>query len=215
MPQPFRLYYSPGSCSLVAHIALKEAGVEFETSRVVIAEGEHLQPEFLAINPHARLPALSTEHGVITENIAILNLLADLTGAPGSVPRGDPYATARVNELLGWFSATVHISFATVFRGSRFTADESVWPILGAGGRAALSLQFDEIDGLAVDEWLAPGGFSAADSYALAMLRWAKRLGFEIARYPRWAALVDRVLGRPAVISAIKNEGLAIEEFRP
>jgi len=210
-----KLFYSPGACSLVPHIALEEAGAEFAALRIPIAEGGHLSAEYLAINPHARLPALDTERGVITENIAVVNFLADRFGAAGSVPRGDPYAAARCNELLGWFSSSVHIAFAEVWRGSRFTDDEKLWPALEAGGRKVLARQFDEIEALCVDDWLAPGGFSAADSYALTFLRWAKRIGFDVARYPQWAALAGRALERPAVGRALEREGLEAEQFQP
>ena len=210
-----KLYYSPGACSLVPHIALEEAGVDFEALRIPIADGGHLTPEYLAINPHARLPALGTDQGVITENIAVLNFLADRLQAAGSVPRGDAFAAARVNELLGWFSSSVHIAFAQIWRGSRFTDDEKLWPALEATGRKVLHRQFDEIETLCVDEWLVPGHFTAADSYALTFLRWAKRIGFEISRYPRWVALAGRALDRPAVQRALEREGLKAEEFQP
>jgi glutathione S-transferase len=211
----FTLYHSPGACSLAPHIALEEAGANYEPVRVTLAAGEHLKPEFLAINPHARVPALATERGVITENVAILNFIADEHGAPGSVPRGDPYAAARCNELLGWFASTVHISFAQVWRSARFSRDEAVHPAIVQGGRENLEQQFAEIEGLCVDEWLAPGGFSAADSYALLFLRWGKRIGFDIARYPRWAALAGRVLERAAVWRVLEREGLQAGEFQP
>ena len=210
-----KLFYSPGACSLVPHIALEEAGAEFAALRIPIAEGGHLSAEYLAINPHARLPALDTERGVITENIAVVNFLADRFGAAGSVPRGDPYAAARCNELLGWFSSSVHIAFAEVWRGGRFTDDAKLWPALEAGGRKVLGTQFDEIEALCVDDWLAPGGFSAADSYALTFLRWARRIGFDITAYPQWAALAGRVVERPAVKRALEREGLKAEEFQP
>ena len=154
-----KFFYSPGACSIVPHIALEEAGADFEPVKVVLAEGQHLQPEYLAINPHARVPALGTDRGVITENVAVLNFIADQHGAPGSVPRGDAYATARCNELLGWFSSTVHISFAEIWRGSRFTDDESVWPILEQGGRRNLEQQFAEIE-----SFRAKPGLSATSS---------------------------------------------------
>lgn len=210
-----KLYYSPGACSLVPHVALEEAGVEFQALRIPIAEGGHLQPEYLAINPHARLPALGTDQGVITENIAVLNFLADRLGAEGSVPRGDPFAAARTNELLGWFSSSVHIAFAGVWRGGRFTDDEKLWPALEAGGRKVLLRQFDEIEALCVDEWLVPGHFTAADTYLLTFLRWGKRIAFDIGRYPQWSALVGRILERPAVQRALDREGLKPEEFQP
>ena len=210
-----KLYYSPGACSLVPHIALEEAGVELTALRIPIAEGGHLTPEYLAINPHARLPSLETDRGVITENGAVVNFIADRFGAAGSVPRGDPYAAARCNELLGWFGSSVHIAFAEVWRGGRFTDDQSLWPALEAGGRKILGRQFDEIETLCGGEWLVATGFTAADSYALTFLRWARRIGFDISRYPNWAALAGRALKRPAVLRALDREGLTVEEFRP
>ena len=215
MSKPLKLYYSPGACSLVPHIALEEAGATFEALRIPIAEGGHLTPEYLAVNPHARLPALGTDGGVITENIAVLNFLGDKFGAEGSVPREDPYAAARCNELLGWFSSSVHIAFAQVWRGIRFTDDQALWPGLEKGGRKVLARQFDEIDSLCTDEWLVRGQFTAADSYALTFLRWARRIGFEIELYPNWVALVGRVLERPPVRRALDLEGLRVEEFGP
>src|SRR6476661_1311284 len=170
-----KLYYSPGACSLVPHIALEEAGVDFVPLRIPLAEGANLKPEYLRINPHARLPALGMDDSVITENVAVLNFLADRFEAEGSVPRGDALAAARANELLGWFSSSVHIAFAQVWRGNRFTDDEKLWPALEAGGRKVLARQFDEIEALCVDDWLVPGHFTAADSYALTFLRWARR----------------------------------------
>lgn len=208
-----KLFYSPGACSLVTHIALEEAGAEFEPVRVMLAQGEHLKPEYLAINPHARVPALGADQGVIAENIAILNFIADTFGGEGSVPRGDPFAAARCNEYLSWFASSVHIAFAQLWRAERFTDDQSVWEAIQAGGRKALEKQFDEIETLCGDGWLVSGYFTAADSYVLTFFRWGRRIGEEMIIYPAWAALCRRMLERPAVQRALQREGLGAEEF--
>jgi glutathione S-transferase len=210
-----RLFYSPGACSVVTHIALEEAGVEFDPVRVVLAEGQHLKPEYLAINPHARVPALIAGNQTITENVAILNFIADEYRAPGAVPRGDAPAAARCNELLGWFASTVHISFAQIWRGERFTSDKALWPAIEQGGREALARQFAEIEELCAGAWLVGGAFTAADSYALIFFRWGRRIGVEMASYPRWSALTARVLERPAVQRALEREGLSAADFQP
>lgn len=209
-----KLFYSPGACSIVSHIALEEAGADFEPVRVTLAQGEHLADEYRAINPHARVPALSTEAGVITENIAILNFIADEFKATGSVPRGDHHAAARCNELLGWFASSVHIAFAEIWRGSRFTDDENVWPALEAGGRKALHSQFAEIEQACGGGWLVANDFTAADGYALTFFRWGKRIGLDMSAYPKWAALVERILERVAVKRVLDREGLSADEFR-
>lgn len=208
------LYYAPGSCSLVTHIALEEAGVPYEAARIDFSKGEQREPAFLAINPHGRVPALKTEQGVITENVAILLYLADLHGADGSVPRGDPDVTARAMQLLSWLSGTVHATaFAALFRPGRFTADESLHPGIKEGAHAALSGHFVELDDLCGEGWLVGERFSAADSYAAVFYRWARAAKFDMSLYPRWTALTARVVERPAVVRAIEQEGLKVTQF--
>jgi len=210
-----KFFHSPGACSLVSHIALEEAGADYDAVRVLLAQGEHLKPEYLAINPHARVPALATGQGTITENVAILNYIADRFGAAGSVPRGDAFETAKVNELLGWFASTVHISFAQVWRGNRFTRDETAHPALIEGGRQNLAQQFAEIEAMVGDGWLAGNRFSAADSYALIFYRWGRRIEMGMAAYPNWAALNRRLLAMPSVARVIEKEELGTELFQP
>lgn len=210
-----KLFYSPGACSLVSHIALEEAGADFEPVRVVLAKGEQLTAEYRAINPHARVPALATNEGTITENIAILNYIADRFGAAGSVPRGDAFVTAKVNELLGWFSSTVHISFAQIWRAGRFTRNERFQQPIIDGGRENLIQQFAEIEGLVGGGWLVGDRFSAADSYALTFFRWGRRIEMDMAAYPKWAALNKRLLAEPAVQRVVETEELGTELFQP
>ena len=74
----YRLYYSPGACSMAAHIVLEELDVDFELERIAVAERATQQPSYLAINPKARVPALGIpgEARVLTELAAILTYLA-------------------------------------------------------------------------------------------------------------------------------------------
>lgn len=210
-----KLFHSPGACSLVPHIALEEAGADYEPVRVMLVQGEHLKSEYLAINPHARVPALVTDQGTITENVAILNYIADLFGAAGSVPRGDAFVAGKCNELIGWFSSSVHITFALIWRASRFSDDENIHPLIQEHGRKILVAQFEEIEGLVDDGWLVGDRFSAADSYALTFFRWGRRLGMDMRAYPKWAALNARLLAGPSVQRAIANEGLELDLFEP
>ncbi|HET7708879.1 MAG TPA: glutathione S-transferase C-terminal domain-containing protein [Sphingomicrobium sp.] len=209
------LYYSPGACSLVPHIALQEAGAEYEARRVVLAEGEHRTPDYLSINPHARVPALDIDGQVVTENIAILNYIAHCWGADGSVPVEDHLAAARCNQLLGWFASSVHIGFAQVWRAERFTFDEGAHPAIQAGGHEVLDRHFGEIEARVSDGWIVPGQFTAGDSYLLTFFRWARRIGRDMTAYPRWRGLVDRVLERRTVQLVLATEGLETAEFLP
>lgn len=69
------------------------------------------------------------------------------------------------------------------------------------------------MDGLAGADWVIGECFTAADSYLLTFRRWAIRIGADVAAHPGWAALVGRVLERPAVQRALTREGLTPSEF--
>jgi glutathione S-transferase len=209
-----KLYYSPGACSLVTHIALHEAGAEHEAHRIDFAAGEQRSPEYLAVNPHGRVPALVTDDGTITENLAILGFIADSFGAPGSIPRGHAFKTARTMQMLSWLSGTVHATaFAALFRPARFTPDETLHAGIKEGAHAALTSHFVELDDLCGPGWLAGDDFTAADSYTAVFYRWARAAKFDLSLYPRWTTLVGRVVERPSVVRAIEHEGLRIEQF--
>ncbi|HLL31756.1 MAG TPA: glutathione S-transferase N-terminal domain-containing protein, partial [Allosphingosinicella sp.] len=112
-----RLFYSPGACSLVPHIALEEAGADFDAVRTPIAEKAHKRPEYLAINPRGLIPALEADGRFVTENIALLAWIGHRWPESGQLPLDDLPALARVFELLSWFATTVHYGgFGPIFR---------------------------------------------------------------------------------------------------
>ena len=57
----FRLYYAPGTCALATHIALEEAGAPYKAVLVDFRSRSQRSPEYLAVNPKGRVPALATE----------------------------------------------------------------------------------------------------------------------------------------------------------
>ena len=108
-----KLYYSPGACSLASHMALEEAGADYEPVRINFAEAQQRSPEYLRINPKGRVPALAEGDRVVTENPAILRYVARLYPQAKLWPE-DPYAEARCTEWLAFISSTVHPAYAHV-----------------------------------------------------------------------------------------------------
>lgn len=209
------LFYSPGACSLAVHIALREAGAEFALHRVVLAEGAQFKPEFLAINPKARVPALRRGDVVLTEGLAILDWVVRSWPAATLLP-DDPWQRARAMEALVWLNGTVHGEmFASIFRPGRFVADPAVQPALKDTGMGRLRQTFAELDQrLTGREWLIGERFSLPDAYLFVLYRWGKRVQLPMASdYPQVRALVQRVLARPAVQAALAAEGLTAADY--
>src|SRR3954466_3908259 len=104
-----KLYYTPGTCALASHIALEEAGADYTTVRVDFKSDEQRQPDYLAINPKGRVPALVTAHGVLTETPAILAYVAQSFPQARLAP-SDPFGFAEVQAFNNYLCSTVHIA---------------------------------------------------------------------------------------------------------
>lgn len=202
------LYYSPGACSLGAHIVLRELAIPFEPRRVTIAKGEHLAPEYLAVNPRGRVPTLVIDGQAVRELSGILTWLAHRAGK--LFPPVGTLESARCSEWLAWLTSSVHISFALLWRGQRFIDEPAAYPALEVRGRAALTEQFAEIErALTNHEYVVGGQYSVVDANLLPLYRWGSRVGFAMRRdYPAWTAHTQRLLARPAVREAVEAEGI-------
>jgi len=102
------LYFSPGSSSMAVHIALHEIGVDFERRLVSLAKREQFAPEYLAVNPEAKVPTLMIDGRPLTEVAAVLYYLAKLFPAAGLWPDSGIEAEARVLSWMSFIASTVH-----------------------------------------------------------------------------------------------------------
>lgn len=193
-----KLYLTPGACSLADHIALREAGLEFEPVRVDIpSRRTEAGEDFTAVNPKGYVPALVLDDGqVLTENTAILSWIAEQ--APALVPEG-ALGRIRLVEMLAFIAAEIHKPLIRI-----------MFPTGDADKALAAELVDQRLRYLAErlkGDFLLGGRVSTADAYLLVMLRWAAMLGVAIpAPLP---AFVERMNARPAVQRALRDEGLS------
>jgi glutathione S-transferase len=205
------LYHHPGACSLAPHIALEEIGVPFSAKRINLLAGEHQTPDYLAINPHGRVPALTDGDFVLTEGPAILSYLGHRFPEAGLLDLADVNRLGRTHELLNFFSSSVHIAFAQVWRAGRFADGEAERQDVVENGRRAVAGYFDEIETLVPDgRWLVGGRYSIADPYLLVFFRWGRRIDWDMRRYAAWNRHKDAMLARPAVQRALAREEIEI-----
>lgn len=206
------LYYSPGACSLAAHIILEEITQPFRTERVAIREGAHLTPEYLALNPHARVPTLVEDGFVLTESPAILSYLGHVAPQAQLLDLDNLRNFGRTAELLNYFSSAVHIAFAQIWRSTRFAQSGAARAEVEQAGLESARRYFTELEELArAGDWLVGNRFSIADPYMLVFYRWGALVGIDMAPYSAWTAHKDRMIERPAVQRALAREQIEID----
>src|SRR5580693_8743925 len=112
-----KLYYMTGACSLASYIALNEAGIKFEAIKV--DHKTHRTPDgadFNAINTKGYVPALLLDSGeLLTENVAVLQYIADLNPASRLAPAAGTIERYRLMEWLSYINSEIHKSFGPLF----------------------------------------------------------------------------------------------------
>jgi len=200
-----KLYYAPGTCSLSPHIALREAGLDFELVKVdsKTKTTEH-GADYWKINPYGYVPALELDDGaVLTEGPAIVQYIADLKPESGLAPANGTLERARLQSALGFINSELHKGIGALFA-----------PGLGEAAKLAaldkIDLRLQQLSAqLGEREWLVNGAFGAADGYLYNVLRWLKFFDVDLKRWPLLAAHSERVAQRPSVRAALQAEGIA------
>ena len=199
-----KLYYAPGTCALAAHIACEEGNVPCTYVKVDLRT-KKLEDgsDSLAINPKGAVPALALDgDGVLTENAAVLQYIADQ--APGSAlaPAPGTFERYRLAEWLNYIASEIHKAWTPLWHAT--SSDEAK-----DAARKSLAVRFDYVGKrLASTPWLLGDGFTVADAYLFVMLNWAAHLKFDLAPWPMLQAYHKRIGERSAVQRALRAEGL-------
>ena len=191
-----KLFFAPEYSSLADHIALLEAGMEFDIAEVDLDTKQLCAGgSYLDVNPKGQVPALLFDDGeLLTENLAILSWVADR--APHLAPTGE-FGRYRLLEMLSFIASEIHKRFA-IF-GS--LAEKARDPV-------AKDIQrWLDYSGARLGRgYLLGDQFSVADAYLFVLARGAPQFGFELG--DALSDYVARISARPAVEAALRREGV-------
>jgi glutathione S-transferase len=129
---PLKLYYSPGACSFVPHVALLEADLNVD---LILARVGQMTPEFSSINPKRRVPVLVINIiDIITEMSAVLAAISSLSPETNLLGR-TALKTIRVYKWLNWLSTVAHgQALGSIWRPKRYSNDPSIYPAIREKG---------------------------------------------------------------------------------
>ena len=205
-----KLFYAVGTCALASHIALEEAGAEYDAVRLDFRTNDQRKPEYLAINPKGRVPALVTDDGVLTETPAILAFVAQSFPSAGLAPMADPFAFACVQAFNSYLCSTVHVAHAHRMRGYRWADDPDAIEEMRRKAPAAVGECFDLIERKMIEgPWVMGEAYTVCDPYLFTLAQWLEADGVNPAQLPKIRDHRRRMSERPAV-----KKGLA-EELSP
>lgn len=202
-----KLYYAPGTCALASHIALEETGAEFETVRIDFRNNEQRKPEYLAINPKGRVPALVTDHGVLTETPALLVYIAQTYPKAGLAPLDNAFALARAQAFNSYLCSTAHVAHSHRMRGYRWADDPAAIREMQRKVPESVGACFELIEREMFDgPWVMGKTYTICDPYLFTLAQFLEGDGVDPARFPKVLDFRNRMAERPAVKRALAEE---------
>lgn len=206
----YTLYYSPGTASMVVHLALLEIGEPYELKEVDFGHNAQRDPAYLALNPRGVVPTLVIDGRARCESAALLMLLAEQHPAAGLAPAfGTPEREAwrqwivyLTNTLMStyrfWFYPLElgAVEHPPQVRDALVAKIEGVW-------------EFIHRELSAHGPYLLGESFSAADLLLAMLMRWSRNMPRPASEWPTLARLAELIRQRPSWQRVYQIEGLS------
>ncbi|KIN74787.1 glutathione S-transferase family protein [Sulfitobacter guttiformis] len=203
-----KLFYANGTISIAPAIALIEAGLAHDLARLDFAQGAQTKPEYLAINPKGRVPALVLADGrVLTETGALLDYIAALAPDANLTP-DSPEDAAHMRSVMYYLASTMHVAHAHKMRGSRWADNEDSFADMKAKvpQTMAACAAFVETECLRGD-YVCGTRFTLADAYLFVVCCWLTGDGVTVSDFPKIDAFLHRMEQRDSV-KAMRAKGM-------
>ncbi|KAA0997495.1 glutathione S-transferase [Paraburkholderia panacisoli] len=202
------LYFSPLACSLATRIALYEADadarfIEVDTNSKRLRDGS----DFYPINPLGQVPVLRTDDGwLLRENTAILPYVADAFPAARLAPAAGTAERAKLQEWLGFIGTELHKGVFVPL------LDPNAPDEVRAYTCKKIALRLDLLEQHLLEQEFLLEDFTVADAYLVTVLNWAQHCGVELSGWAAVDAYYRRIVGRPAVGRALREEVVLYRE---
>jgi len=202
-----KLFYAPNTCALASHIALEEAGADYELVRLDFSNNEQQGPDYMEVNPKGRVPALVTDRGVLTETPAILTYISQQFPDARLGPDGNPYLFAQVQSFNSYLCSTLHVAHAHRMRGHRWADGVDAIKAMQRKVPETVGACFELIENdLLQGPWVMGETYTVCDPYLFTLARWMEGDGVDPDRYPKIINHRRRVAERAAVKRALADE---------
>jgi glutathione S-transferase len=203
------LYYAAHTCSLATHIVLEEVGADYSAVRIDFGSAQQRSPDYMKVNPKARVPALATDRGILTETPAMLAFVAQSFPASDLALMADPFAFAQVQAFNSYLCSHLHVAHAHRMRGHRWVDADDTHSI------AAMQRKVPESVGGAFElieremlrgPWVMGERYTICDPYLFTLAQWLELDGVDPTKIPKVVDHRRRMSERPGVRTAITDE---------
>ena len=195
------LCYAKKTCSIGIHVLLEELGVDYDLKIVDFSKAEQKTPEYKAINPKGKVPALVRDDGSVLTEYAAIALWLAMTHPERKLLPGDPEGIARTVEATDFVVGTVHmLSWRLWRRPDAYSDNPEEHEQLRNRGQAAMLAALEVVDAqLEGKEFIGGSHVGLADILLFCFLTFGANVGQPLnpdnANVSAW---FERMQGRPS-----------------
>ena len=202
----YKLYYSPGACSMAVHIALNELNTKFELVNSSIPAGKTKTKEFLAINPRGNVPVLEVDGYFLREGAAILIYLLD-NNKNDLLPKSG-LERAKALEWLAFANATLHPAYGRVFFMRRVLgAEEAPNNALYQPALEQIQKYWNELENhFDKNQYVCGDKCTIADILITVIANWSANFGSAIKFGSKTKNYFSKIISRPSYKKALEIE---------
>lgn len=206
------LYFFPMSCARVAMTVLEQVGIDYDIKLINLPGQDQRTPEYLALNPFGKVPALKTGNDVLAENVAIILYLDETYPAAKLLPvANDAFARAKIRADLMWIATTLHPLVRQMRASYNYTVGEAA-PVRDKA-MELFDPQLRALDAkFAAQQWWYGNDWSAVDAYLGWIVSGYTSTGNDLSPYPGLVAYKARMTEHSAYARMYAKEGRLIEE---
>lgn len=205
----YQLYYMPARASLAPHIVLQELQLPYELKLVDFTKDAQSDPEFLAINPLGKVPALTWDGFQMYESAAITMYLADKHSETRLAPALDDQKRASYYQWMSYLSTTIQEALYQWFYPGKFIAEEHFQLEFKKVAEQRLDEMWDVVnETLSNSSYLLGNNFSACDAYMFMLLCWQYELPTTPEKWPVIDSCFWKIRKRPSVLRTFEAEGV-------
>ena len=192
-------YYAPMSTASVTELILEELGVPCDKVKLDIKNGDTKKPEFVALNPNAKVPCVVHDGTPIWESAALTMYLGEMFGVErGLYPAPGPQRGEAMKWIV-WANVTLGDAFG------RFARNTMNWfPEDQRNARAGEAAQRDVadclriLDGALAGKQFLVGSYTLADAHVGSLSDWLRMMKVDFTAVPNVNAWSERCHARPA-----------------
>lgn len=205
----YKLYFAPGSAAMAPHAMLEDVGAPFELIKVDTKNGQQHSPDYLKLNPHARVPTLIYDGDrVMYESTAICLFLADRHPEIAFVPKSDSKDRGLFLQWMAYLTNTLQESCMHWWHPEKFVDGASEQAAVKRKAEQRTAEMFRFLDGQLAGPFLCGSTFYICDYYAVMLARWTRAMATPAHTNPNVNKLIRTVIQRPGYARMLKAEGI-------